>query len=117
MIGGAGEKKTLRLVARHADATNMFAGPTTAPGDIQAKLDVLAEHCRREGTDYGRIRKTILWTAPVATDPHGARLLADQLSAFARIGIQDVHLMPFTGDPVAFIEELGKNVIPRIADL
>ena len=46
MVGGAGERKTLRLVAKYADATNMFAGPQSGPDQLQAKLDVLAEHCR-----------------------------------------------------------------------
>src|SRR5574342_52814 len=60
MIGGTGEKKTLRLVARYGDACNLFAGPQSAPAQVKAKLDVLARHCQREGTDFSRIRKTIL---------------------------------------------------------
>jgi F420-dependent oxidoreductase-like protein len=117
MIGGAGEKKTLRLVAKYADATNLFARPDTGPDQVQAKLNVLAAHCEREGTDYDRIRKTVLWAAPVATDAEGGRRFADQLAAYARIGIDQVHVMPWTGDPVPFIEGLGEHVISRIADL
>ena len=51
MVGGSGEKKTLRLVARYADACNIFAGPQIGPGELARKLDVLAAHCDREGTD------------------------------------------------------------------
>jgi len=50
MIGGSGEKKTLRLVALHADACNIFSGPEAA-----RKLDVLRAHCEREGRDYDAI--------------------------------------------------------------
>jgi len=117
MIGGAGEKKTLRMVARYGDATNLFARPDTDPAAVAAKLDVLAAHCAREGTDYDRIRKTILWAAPIATDPAGGKAFAEQLDGYAHIGIDDVHVMPWTGDPVGFIDGLGKNVIPRLEEL
>ena len=67
LIGGGGEKKTLRLVAKYADRCNLFAGPDPAgPAQVAAKLDVLREHCAREGTDYDRIDKTVLYAAPLA---------------------------------------------------
>src|SRR6201999_1191146 len=53
MIGGGGEKKTLRLVAKYAQACNLFAGP-----EVPHKLQVLREHCEREGRDYDEIEKT-----------------------------------------------------------
>ena len=60
MIGGSGEQKTLRLVARYADACNLFA----RPGDegialLQHKLDVLRAHCETEGRAYESIEKTV----------------------------------------------------------
>ncbi|MDL9978300.1 LLM class F420-dependent oxidoreductase [Microbacterium candidum] len=55
MIGGGGEKKTLRLVARHADACNISASM-----DVAAKLDVLRRHCDTVGRDYGDIEKTAM---------------------------------------------------------
>jgi F420-dependent oxidoreductase-like protein len=55
LIGGGGEKKTLRLVARYADACNVFA---TSPEDVAHKLDVLRAHCTEEGSDYDAITKT-----------------------------------------------------------
>ena len=54
MIGGGGEKKTLRLVARYADACNVFA---TSPADVARKLDVLREHCAAEDRDYDADRE------------------------------------------------------------
>ena len=60
MIGGSGEKKTLRLVAKYADACNIFAGPEAA-----RKLDVLRAHCDEAGRDYDAIEKTTIF----AIDP------------------------------------------------
>jgi F420-dependent oxidoreductase-like protein len=60
MIGGSGEKKTLRLVAQYADACNIFAGP-----DAARKLDVLRAHCDAVGRDYDDIEKTAIF----AIDP------------------------------------------------
>ena len=114
MVGGGGEKKTLRLVARYADACNLFA----RPGDARAvahKLQVLEEHCEREGTDYSRIRKTILWSADA--DPAAADQLLTDLAPYAELGITEVHVMPFRKDPVEFVEGLGEHVVPALADL
>jgi F420-dependent oxidoreductase-like protein len=54
MIGGGGERKTLRLVARYAQACNLFGGP-----EVAHKLDVLRAHCETEGRDYAEIEKTV----------------------------------------------------------
>ena len=55
LIGGGGEKKTLRLVAKYAQACNLFPSP-----ELAHKLDVLREHCAREGRDYDDIEKTVM---------------------------------------------------------
>src|SRR5205823_5536502 len=60
MIGGGGEKKTLRLVAKYADACNLFNTP-----DVEHKLEVLRGHCEREGRDYDEILKTALYVPDV----------------------------------------------------
>jgi alkanesulfonate monooxygenase SsuD/methylene tetrahydromethanopterin reductase-like flavin-dependent oxidoreductase (luciferase family) len=112
MIGGSGEKKTLRLVAQYADATNLFAGPRVSPDAVAAKLGVLAAHCEVEGTDFDRIRKTVLWTGPLTADPEGAKVFADHMASYAEVGIDEVHVMPFTDDPVRFVDALGEHVIP-----
>jgi F420-dependent oxidoreductase-like protein len=117
MIGGAGEKKTLRLVARYADACNLFAGPQGGPDAVRAKLDVLHEHCAREGTDYDRIRKTILYVGPLQPHADGAVAFADEMAHYADVGIQEVHLMPFGHDPVGYVSGLGTHVVPRLAEL
>src|SRR3954470_248656 len=55
LIGGGGERKTLRLVARYADACNLFAG-----AEIERKLGILREHCDAVGRDYATIEKTAM---------------------------------------------------------
>jgi F420-dependent oxidoreductase-like protein len=111
MIGGSGEKKTLRLVAQYADACNLFADPHAGPDPIAAKLNILEEHCKQLGTDFSRIRKTILWTAPVGTDAEGGHAFVEQMRGFADVGIEEVHVMPFAGDPVAYVQGIGDNVM------
>src|ERR671933_2224180 len=59
LIGGSGERKTLRLVAQYGDACNLFA---SSPDDVEDKLDVLRRHCDDVGRDYEEIRKTIIAT-------------------------------------------------------
>jgi F420-dependent oxidoreductase-like protein len=117
MIGGSGEKKTLRLVARYGDACNLFARPDTGPATVKSKLDVLAAHCAREGTDYDRIRKTILWTGSLEPTAAGGAAFAEQMRPYAEIGVEEVHVMPFTTDPVAFVDGLGDHVVPQLSGL
>ena len=118
LVGGGGEKKTLRLVAKYADRCNLFAGPDPAgPAQVAGKLDVLREHCAREGTDYDRIDKTVLYTAPLAPGADAAATFAEAMTAYAAVGITEVHVMPMDGDPLGFVRNLGEHVIPRVADL
>jgi F420-dependent oxidoreductase-like protein len=120
MVGGAGERKTLRLVATYGDACNLFANPAQGgPAAVAAKLAVLREHCDRVGRRYEDIGKTILYTGP--TDPTsadgGARLVAD-LATYAEVGVTEVHLMamgPLGRDPVGFVAGLGEHVVPALA--
>ena len=118
LIGGTGEKKTLRLVAKYADACNIFASPERGrPSDVERKFEVLREHCAREGTDYDRIRKTVLYGGPLEPGADGAKAFAEQMSAYAALGVSQAHVMPPDDDPVRFVENLGEHVIPRIAGL
>ncbi|MDF2144103.1 LLM class F420-dependent oxidoreductase [Knoellia sp. p5-6-4] len=118
MVGGSGERKTLRLVARYADACNLFAGPQSPPEAVAAKLEVLRAHCEREGTDFDGIRKTVLWAAGL--DPStaaGGAAFAAQMERYAAVGVSEVHVMPWSGDPVPFVDGLGEHVVPRLSGL
>jgi F420-dependent oxidoreductase-like protein len=117
MIGGSGERKTLRLVAQYADACNLFAGPQAGPDVMAAKLAVLEGHCRDLATDFSRIRKTLLWTGPVAADAAGGSDFVEQMRAYADVGIDEVHVMPFTDDPVSFVQGIGDHVMGRLASV
>ncbi|HEV2528490.1 MAG TPA: LLM class F420-dependent oxidoreductase [Thermomicrobiales bacterium] len=112
LIGGGGEQKTLRLVARYADACNLF---DLGVEGVQAKLDVLKRHCETEGTDYDRIAKTvIIGSDDPATDPDGFLRKAE---AYAKIGISQVWTGHAGPDPAAFVAQVGETVVPRLAQL
>ena len=114
MIGGGGERNTLRLVAKYADACNLFANADSGPAAVGRKLDVLRRHCDAEGTDYDAITKTILWAGPL--DPADPSVV-EQLSGFVDVGVAEVHVMHLGDDPVGFVQELGRTFVPAVHDL
>ena len=86
MIGGGGEKKTLRLVAKYADACNIFAGDR--PAEVAHKLDVLRD-CATGGPAYDEIRRTVLYTVRwgrilLAPPPSSRRCAPSPVSASTR---------------------------------
>jgi F420-dependent oxidoreductase-like protein len=92
MIGGGGEQKTLRLVARYADACNLFAMPgEEGLATLSHKLDVLRAHCEAEGRPFDAIEKTVLGPAPLRTE-HPMAMAPDAVPAFveqlAGLGIE-----------------------------
>ena len=110
LVGGGGEKKTLRLAARYADACNVFA---ISPSDVAHKLDVLRSHCDAEGRDYDRIQKTLLAVRPVLADVDGFVAAAGE---YAKLGVTEIEVMP-DRHPVEFAEQVGEQVLPRLAEL
>jgi F420-dependent oxidoreductase-like protein len=108
LVGGSGERKTLRLVAQYADACNLFA-PDSAV--VAHKLDVLARHCEAEGRDNGTIEKTILGFGDPLDDVDG---FLTSMEEFAALGISLVEVMPMKPDPVAWVTQLGEQVVPRL---
>lgn len=69
MVGGGGERKTLRIVAKYADACNLYGSVET----IKRKLDVLKEHCKSVGRDYDSILKTRLSPTVIDDDKEMAK--------------------------------------------
>ena len=69
LVGGSGEKRTLRIVAQYADACNLFGSVET----VKAKLNVLKEHCKAVGRDYDSILKTKLATIVIDDDKKMAK--------------------------------------------
>ena len=56
----------------------------------------------------------MLYAAPLAPGAEAAERFADAMTAYAAIGIAEVHVMPMDGDPVGFVHNLGEHVIPRL---
>jgi F420-dependent oxidoreductase-like protein len=112
LIGGGGERKTLRLVARYADACNLFPGPQVAH-----KLDVLKRHCETEGRDYDTIEKTCLFTFDVGEHGSGVGKLIGRLRWLASMGVQTVMGSVPGVEVLEPLEIIGREVIPAVADL
>jgi F420-dependent oxidoreductase-like protein len=87
LIGGGGEKKTLRLVAQYADACNIF---DMGPAAVQAKYEVIRGHCEAVGRDYADIEKTVLTRADFATESDDQ--LVDRFGALGAIGTDHIIL-------------------------
>ncbi|MBV9652533.1 MAG: LLM class F420-dependent oxidoreductase [Pseudonocardiales bacterium] len=111
LIGGGGEKRTLRLVARYADACNLFG---SSPADVRHKLDVLRAHCTTESRDYETIQKTVVLSGPPVLTETDA-VLAD-VEQYAALGVTEVQVMP-DRHPVDFTEQLIQRVLPRLASI
>lgn len=110
LIGGSGERKTLRLVAQYADACNLFA---SSPTEIAHKLEVLSEHCDTAGRDPATIDNTILAMTNPLEDPDA---FIAQMAEYAALGIDAVELVPM-GDPIAYTTQIGERIVPALAQL
>jgi F420-dependent oxidoreductase-like protein len=111
LIGGGGEKKTLRLVAKYAQACNLFA-----MGDLEHKLDVLRGHCADVGRDYDDIEKTVMLRMDPGPDGDKVDDLLDQLRGLAALGVQHVHGALADVSTIRPIELMGERVIPVAAE-
>ena len=114
MVGGGGEKKTLRLVAKYADACNI---PGMDPGAVQHKLDILRQHCEREGRNYDDIEKTVITVMNVGRDGSQAGQLVEQLGLLREAGAQAALGALIGVENITPIEAMGKHVIPQAARL
>jgi F420-dependent oxidoreductase-like protein len=112
MIGGSGERKTLRLVARYAQACNLFSGP-----DLARKLEVLRAHCEAEGRSYDEIEKTCYFVFDVGERGERAAEVVDQLGGLAEMGF-DMAIGAVAGVwNLRPLEIIGSQVIPAVAAL
>jgi F420-dependent oxidoreductase-like protein len=109
LIGGGGERKTLRLVAQYADACNLFA---TSPEEVARKLDILRGHCDAVSRDYDTIQKTLLVNRPI-TEADG--FVAD-MAPYAKLGFDTAIVMPPGDAPAKWIDDLGAPIAARLAD-
>ncbi len=112
LIGGGGEKKTLRMVAQYAQACNLFDSP-----DLAHKLEVLRGHCDALGRDYDEIEKTVM--GPVDPGPNGENVDAtlEHLRDLAGLGVTHVQMGIGDGSKTDVLELIGERIIPEAAKL
>ena len=111
LIGGGGEKKTLRLVAKYAQACNLFPTP-----DLEHKLEVLREHCVREGRDYDDIEKTVMLPLDPGEGGENISSILERLKGLAGLGIVHAQgIVPKVWE-LSPLTMLGREVVPVIAD-
>jgi F420-dependent oxidoreductase-like protein len=113
LIGGGGERKTLRLVAKYADACNLFASAQELP----AKLEVLRRHCEAVGRDYSSILKTVYYVMDVGDNGERVPQVLDDLTALAEAGADAVLGALRGAERIEPIEIVGREIIPKIAAL
>ena len=113
MIGGIGEKKTLRLVAQYADACNLFA--FIGRDALRHKLDVLKRHCDDVGRPYDAIEKSVLGT--VRLDKQSPADVVAKCRELAALGIQHVIYSFPDVHEIDALRVFGKDVIPAVAEL
>jgi F420-dependent oxidoreductase-like protein len=112
LIGGSGERKTLKFVARYGDACNLFLSP-----EIPHKLEVLKSHCENEGRDYTTIQKTIVGTGAADPIEQTDRFVAE-MDTYAKLDIDQVWLSPRgAADPAGWVTEVLEKAGPKLAEL
>nr|WP_307855841.1 LLM class F420-dependent oxidoreductase [Kibdelosporangium banguiense] len=114
MIGGGGERKTLRLVAQYGDACNLFAA--LGPEEIGRKLDILRRHCEDVGRDYNEIHKTVTGQGTALSDA-GLDAFTEDMATYAKLGIDTVTLVPPVGRASQWIEQHAGSAVTRLAEL
>jgi alkanesulfonate monooxygenase SsuD/methylene tetrahydromethanopterin reductase-like flavin-dependent oxidoreductase (luciferase family) len=111
MIGGGGERKTLRLVAKYADASNVFGGPEA----IHHKYEVLRQHCEEVGRNYDEIERTNLQTIFLERD--SPQQIVDRFGELADAGAQQVIANVVAIHDPAQLETIGRDILPQLRDL
>ena len=108
IIGGGGEQKTLRLVARYADACNIFGGPA----QLTHKFDVLWGHCAEVGRPFEAIERTTLQT--VRLDQESPAQVVDRFGTLAEVGVQHVIFNATNVHDPRTIETIARDVVPAV---
>ena len=116
LIGGMGEKKTLRLVAKYADACNLFM---TDLETLHKKIDILKQHCEEVGRNPAEIELTTLGSVNLAPGPQGTTptQMIEKCQALSQLGVSHaIFNMPNVYE-IKPLEIIGREVIPQVASL
>jgi F420-dependent oxidoreductase-like protein len=111
LIGGGGERKTLRLVAQYADSCNLFAN-----ADLPRKLEVLRQHCANVGRDYDEIEKTVLYNFDLGPDGEHVDETLQRLRELADLGFSVAHGRVADVHDPKHLELFGERIVPVVAD-
>ena len=113
----AARRKTLRLVAQYADASNLFGGPD----QLRPKYAILAEHCEAVGRDFDEIERTNLQPAVESLCELDQRRAPDQVverfGKLAEVGVQHVIISVADAEDATALEAFGRDVIPQLRDV
>ena len=111
IIGGGGEQKTLRMVAKYADACNIFGGPE----QLTHKFSVLRQRCAEVGRPFEEIERSNL--AHVDLSRQSAAEVVDAFGRLAEVGVQHVIFNVSDVHDVRNLETLGRDVLPQVHDI
>jgi F420-dependent oxidoreductase-like protein len=116
LVGGSGEKKTLRLVAKYANACNLYglAFDNTVE-EMAHKLDVLKRHCDELGRPYDEIERTVIDSVRIGPGASSASHVINNCSVLAGIGIQHVIYSIQNVHEITPLEVFGREVIPAVS--
>lgn len=119
LIGGTGERKTLRLVAQYADACNLFA--FLGDDELTRKLDVLREHCQRIGRPFEAIQKTTLDALFLTADGRNGSITPAQavehFAGLAALGFDEVIVNLPNVSELEVFDLLAEQVVPEVSKL
>ena len=111
LIGGSGEQKTLRLVAKYADACNLF---DIGFEELERKLAILDAHCETFGRDPATVQRTALAAGDILADVDG---FLSKMERYASLGISQVWIAPPAPDPAGYVSRLTETVLPRLSEI
>lgn len=112
LIGGSGERKTLRLVAQYADACNIFDTP-----ELDRKLEVLREHCERLGRDYDEIEKTVQTRFDLGPNGEHLQQTVEHLHELSELGVEVAHGTLARVSEPGTLELVGERLVPAVSHL
>lgn len=110
LVGGSGEKKTLSLVAKYADACNLFAG---SPEEVNRKLTILKSHCERHHRSYESIEKTMTFMGNPLDAPDN---FLSQMETYKAMGIDRV-MVRYVGNPARFAQDFADTLTEKVLSI
>jgi F420-dependent oxidoreductase-like protein len=113
LVGGAGEKRTLRLVAQYADACNLYA--FDGADAVRAKLAVLRRHCDEIGRPFDEIERTAIGMVDIGPRGMSPQEIIDHCHSMSDAGIQHLILSLARVHEITPIEKMGQEVIPAVS--